>query len=268
MKTIWFIIKILIVSLLLVSIAITGTVIIYKTNLEQANDGETDLVNLDNTISNANTLASENEARDLVVELPGDNVHIIEEKIDWKILLVNDENPLPSNFKIELAKINGGTKEFDARAVGELTKMMQDMKTAGVSNIWVQSAYRTPEYQDNLYNNKVQDFIVMGKTQEDAEKLASKWVNKSETSEHNLGLAVDFNNVKRDFENTREFKWLVENAESYGFILRYKREKQTITKVNYEPWHWRYVGVDHAKKMNELDMCLEEYVEYLKNLNK
>ena len=88
-------------------------------------------------------------------------------------------------------------------------------------------------------------------------------MNKSETSEHSLGLAADFNNVKPEFENTREFAWLVENAENYGFVLRYKKEKKNITKVNYEPWHWRYVGKEHAIKMNELDMCLEEYVEYL-----
>ena len=67
-----------------------------------------------------------------------------------------------------------------------------------------------------------------------------------------------------DFENTKEFAWLVENAEDYGFILRYKKEKRDITKVNYEPWHWRYVGVEHAKEINKLDMCLEEYIEYLK----
>ena len=108
----------------------------------------------------------------------------------------------------------------------------------------------------------------MGKNEQDAELLASKWVNKSETSEHNLGLAVDFNNVKRDFENTKEFAWLVENAEDYGFILRYKKEKRDITKVNYEPWHWRYVGVEHAKEINKLDMCLEEYIEYIKEKDK
>ena len=142
--------------------------------------------------------------------------------------------------------------------------MLQDMKIAGASNIWIQSAYRSPEYQEELFNNKVQEFIDMGKSPEEAEILAVKWVNKSETSEHNLGLAVDFNNIKTDFENTKEFAWLIENAENYGFILRYRKEKEEITGVSYEPWHWRYVGQEHAKKINELDMCLEEYIEYLK----
>ena len=57
--------------------------------------------------------------------------------------------------------------------------------------------------------------------------------------------------------------YIKENAEDYGFILRYRQDKEDITKVDYEPWHWRYVGVENAKEINRLDMCLEEYVEYL-----
>ena len=230
MKTMWFIFKSLIVSFFVISIIITGSIIYYKTNIEQ-NLNETNLVANNNRIISDNTLANNEVAGDLKVELPGDNVHIIQEEIDWRIILVNNDNPLPENFKIELANV-GGAREFDARAASELINMIKAMKAEGASNIWIQSAYRTPEYQENLYQNKVQDFITMGKSRQDAEILASKWVNKSETSEHNLGLAVDFNNVKRDFENTKEFKWLIENAENYGFILRYKKEKQAITKVN------------------------------------
>lgn len=262
MKTMWFVIKILIVSLLIASIIITGTIIYYKTNIEPvySKNNETNLEKNFNQIKD-NSLETQEDNEGFKVELQGGNKRIVEE--DWRIILVNSENPLPENLEIKLSKINGSAKEFDSRAVLELTTMMKDMKTAGVPNIWVQSAYRSTEYQENLYNNKVQEFIVMGKNYEDAERLASKWVNKSETSEHSLGLAVDFNNVKPEFENTREFAWLVENAENYGFVLRYKKEKKNITKVNYEPWHWRYVGKEHAIKMNELDMCLEEYVEYL-----
>lgn len=120
MKTVWLIIKILIVSLLLVSIAITGTVIYYKTNYEQANI-ETNLVLSNNQIQKNNALATENVTRDLKVELPGENVHIVQEVEDWRLILVNLENPLPENFKIELAKI-GGNKEFDARAANELIR--------------------------------------------------------------------------------------------------------------------------------------------------
>ena len=121
MKTIWLIFKILIVSLLLVSIAITGTVIYYKTNQEQDNI-ETNLVSTNKQIPKTNTLVSENITRDLKVELPGENVHIIQKEEDWRTVLVNDKNPLPQNFEIELAKINGTAKEFDVRAIDELTR--------------------------------------------------------------------------------------------------------------------------------------------------
>lgn len=254
---------IFILALLIISLIGTGF-LYYKTN-DSFLKSKSEFISAENINKKEE---KENELNiDTKVELPGEKVEIINKIDDWRLVLVNSENLLPKDFTIELAKV-GGSKEFDSRAANELIEMLQAMKASGASNIWIQSAYRTPEYQENLYQNKVQDFIVMGKTRQDAEVLASKWVNKSETSEHNLGLAVDFNNVKKDFENTKEFKWLEDNAENYGFILRYKKEKQDITKVNYEPWHWRYVGEEHAKEMNKLDMCLEEYIEYIKERNK
>lgn len=184
---------------------------------------------------------------------------------DWKLILVNYQNSLPKEFEIDLAYIDD-TRQFDSRAITELKQMLKDMKESGASNIWVQSAYRSVEYQEGLFNAKINYYIQQGKTRSEAESLTLQTINRPGTSEHNLGLAVDFNYVNNDFENTKEFKWLQENAEEYGFILRYKEEKENITKVTYEPWHWRYVGVENAKKMNELDMCLEEYIDYLKNI--
>lgn len=262
-KITYTIIKIILISILLI-ISLIGTgFLYYKTNSSSFRT-KSEIIFTEDIIEDDESKNTINI--DTKVVLPGEKVEIINEIEDWRLVLVNSENPLPEDFSIELAKVNG-TKEFDARAASELIEMLQAMKLSGASNIWIQSAYRTPEYQANLYQNKVQDFILMGKSRQDAEVLASKWVNKSETSEHNLGLAIDFNNVKRDFENTKEFKWLVENAENYGFILRYKKEKKHITKVNYEPWHWRYVGKEYAKEMNGLDMCLEEYLEYIKEKN-
>ena len=95
--------------------------------------------------------------------------------------------------------------------------------------------------------------------------MIEEYINKPGSSDHNLGLAVDFNNVDNNFEDLKAFKWLQKNAENYGFILRYPKDKEDITKISYESWHWRYVGEEHAKKMNELKMCLEEYIEYLQN---
>ena len=90
------------------------------------------------------------------------------------------------------------------------------------------------------------------------------------TSEHNTALAADllgedYGWLTQDFAKTDAYKWLIANCAKYGFILRYTKEKQDITGVIYEPWHYRYVGEKHAKKINQLGFCLEEYIDYLKN---
>ncbi len=194
------------------------------------------------------------------VEIPNSKKEIT----DWKLILVNYENSLPDDFEIDLANIDK-TRKFDSRAIQFLNEMLQAMKSDGITNVWVQSAYRSVEHQEKVFERKVKQYEQQGKSHEEAEKLALQTINKPGTSEHNLGLAVDFNYVDYHFDETAGFIWLKENAEKYGFILRYAKEKESITKVDYEPWHWRYVGTENAMKMNEMRMCLEEYVEYLES---
>ena len=182
---------------------------------------------------------------------------------DWRLTLANYENLLPENFTVKVENIDK-TRQFDARAIGELNDMMNQMKKDGITNIWVQSAYRSVARQKELYDASVKKYLQEGKTQEEAETLTNEYINKPGSSDHNLGLAVDFNKVDNGFEKLDGFKWLQKNAENYGFVLRYPKDKEDITKIDYESWHWRYVGVEHAKKMNELNMCLEEYIQYLK----
>ena len=181
---------------------------------------------------------------------------------DWRLVLANYENILPEDFEIELANIDD-TRQFDARAIKYLREMINDMRKDGITNIWVQSAYRSVQRQKELYDRSVKKYLNQGKTQEEAEIMTLEYINKPGASDHNLGLGVDFNNVSDDFEDLKAFKWLTENAENYGFVLRYPKDKENVTQIAYESWHWRYVGEEHAKKMNELHMCLEEYVEYL-----
>lgn len=181
---------------------------------------------------------------------------------DWRLTLANYENLLPENFTVKVSNIDN-TRQFDSRAIGELNDMMNAMKKDGVTNVWVQSAYRSVARQKELYDNSVKKYLQQGKTQEEAEKLTDEYINKPGSSDHNLGLAVDFNYVDNKFEKLDGFKWLKKNAENYGFVLRYPKDKEDITKIAYESWHWRYVGVEHAKKMNDLNMCLEKYIEYL-----
>ena len=189
---------------------------------------------------------------------------------DWKLRLANYDNLLPEDFEVELANIDNSKdpKQFDARAVKYLKDMINAMKKAGNTNIWCQSTYRSVKRQKELYDASVQKYLKQGKTQEEADKLTLEYINKPGGSDHNLGLAVDFNYVDNSFAKTSEYKWLLKNAENYGFILRYPEDKEDKTKIAYESWHWRYVGEENAKRMNELNMCLEEYVEYLQNGNK
>lgn len=183
-------------------------------------------------------------------------------ELGWELTLANAEHKIPEDYKFELENIDD-TRKFDSRAIEYLKNMMNDIRKAGISNIWVQSSYRSIEDQTRIYNREMQKHINQGKTEEEAKKLTEEVIMIPGCSDHNLGLAVDFNDAETTFEDTKAFEWLTQNAEKYGFILRYPKDKENITKVTYEPWHWRYVGEKSAKQMNELGMCLEEYVEYI-----
>ena len=187
-----------------------------------------------------------------------------------KVEIANYDNLLPEDFEVELANIDNSKdpKQFDARAVKYLKDMINAMKKDGNTKIWCQSTFRSVKRQKELYDASVQKYLKQGKTQEEADKLTLEYINKPGGSDHNLGLAVDFNYVDNSFAKTSEYKWLLKNAENYGFILRYPEDKEDKTKIAYESWHWRYVGEENAKRMNELNMCLEEYVEYLQKGNK
>ena len=218
------------------------------------------------TQTNSNTVNSDNKITEDVHSNTTENNQSVEtpkKKIDdWRLTLANYDNLLPENFTVKVSNIDK-TRQFDSRAIDELNDMMNAMKKDGVTNVWVQSAYRSVARQKELYDSSVKKYLQQGKSQEEAEKLTDEYINKPGSSDHNLGLAVDFNYVDNKFEKLDGFKWLKKNAENYGFVLRYPKDKEDITKIAYESWHWRYVGVEHAKKMNDLNMCLEEYIEYL-----
>ncbi len=120
-------------------------------------------------------------------------------------------------------------------------------------NIIAVSTYRSYEYQDKLYNGYVKDKGFYYADMASARKGHS---------EHQTGLAVDVSNNTLDydnFEDTKEFTWMINNSYKYGFILRYPKAKFHITGFKYEPWHYRYVGIDTAKYIHDNDITLEEY---------
>lgn len=186
---------------------------------------------------------------------------------DWRLILVNYENEMPKDYNPPLSSIDK-ERQFDSRAINSLLQMMIDMNNAGITHIWAQSAYRNPKKQEHLIQESIQEHLTEGKTLEEAKALTARSIGEPYKSEHNLGLAVDFNDVNYEFEEEKAFPWLVENAENYGFILRYPKDKDEITKIKYEPWHWRYVGIENAKEINKLGFCLEEYIQYLKTGNR
>ncbi len=183
------------------------------------------------------------------------------------LLLVNNKNPLPENYdyegnlvKLESKYLCGSLNRINAQIYPYLTAMVEAAWKDGV-NLKVLSPYRSYATQKRLFNNKVERVKNSGTPADRAEEVAATVVARPGTSEHHTGLAVDFNSVEDTFEQTAEYRWLSQNAEDYGFILRYTAEKQNITGVIHESWHWRFVGINEAHKINDCGLCLEEYLE-------
>ena len=191
---------------------------------------------------------------------------------DWKLILVNKENYLPDNYEVNLKTINGNMK-VDERIYNDLKNMLNDAKKEDL-DLLICSSYRSTSKQKKLFNDKIKEYKNKGYSDEEAYKEASYWVLIPGTSEHETGLSVDIVSIDNQVldenqEKTKEQKWLMENSYKYGFILRYPTNKKDITGVNYEPWHYRYVGKENALQIKKLNVCLEEYIEILKeSLNK
>ena len=192
-----------------------------------------------------------------------------EEEADdsWMLMLVNFENPLPEGYEApELTKVRTG-HYVDSRIYDALQEMLSAARAAGVSPL-ICSSYRTWAGQTKLYNNQVRRWKSWGYIGAEAEAKAATWVARPGTSEHQTGLALDivdlyYQGLYASQANTATQKWLMAHCAEYGFILRYPKDKVEITGVNYEPWHYRYVGVDAAKAITESGMCLEEYLAAL-----
>lgn len=179
---------------------------------------------------------------------------------DWNLKVINNQNEMSKDYELNLKNCRG--IPVDARIRERLEDMIQGASSQNVK-LWISSGYRSLEKQSELFANKVNEYKNKGYTDIDATNLAQGVVARPSTSEHNMGIAVDLNGVKDDFCYSEEYKWLMENSHNYGFVLRYDNDKQSITGKIYEPWHFRYVGEDHAKEMKEKNLCLEEYVMFL-----
>lgn len=189
---------------------------------------------------------------------------------EWNLILINADNLLPEDYTFELTPINEYFS-FDSRAVEALNEFLAAGRAAG-HDLQIVSTYRTTERSAYLYERKINQYIAAGYSAEDAAVEAARWVAPPRQSEHNAALAIDvvssdyymyYSDLMHEFDEFPAFTWLTENCAEYGFIMRYPEDKQDITGITYEPWHYRYVGVEHAMEMKRLDLCFEEYWEYL-----
>lgn len=181
---------------------------------------------------------------------------------DWRMILVNRDFVLPDGYMPELENAVEGDysdQKLDYRVAPYYNAMYQAALDDGVELVPI-SGYRSVERQTRNFENKIQKYIDEGYSEIEATQMAAKIILPPGTSEHNAGLAMDICSLYESFEDTEEFEWLSENAADYGFILRYPEDKQDITKIIYEPWHWRYVGVEAAREMKASGECLEEYL--------
>ena len=181
----------------------------------------------------------------------------------WCLILTNAEYPVPEDYAVTLRDVPGTDQKVDERIYEPLINMLEAMKAEGLSPV-VCSGYRTLDKQEKLFNRKVSAYVKKGRSKEESYAWARQTLSIPGSGEHCLGLAVDFytrsyHQLERAFEKTPEGKWLREHAQDYGFTLRYDEGKEEITGIEYEPWHFRYVGVDVARYLKEHNLSLEEF---------
>lgn len=184
---------------------------------------------------------------------------------DWRLVLVNKTHRLASNMEIETRQIQG--EEVDARVYDSLVQMLEDGERDSDREFLVCSGYRSVDLQKELFENKIQRVMAADSslTYDEAYEIAATVVAIPGASEHNTGLtvdicAVDFQMLIEEYEETDEAQWLRENCYRYGFILRYPKGKEDVTGIIYEPWHFRYVGVEAATEIMQRGITLEEYL--------
>lgn len=192
---------------------------------------------------------------------------------DPLMVLVNHTSKMPDDYTFDTQECGSATavnKTLQTAACDAFLEMQKAAAADGVT-VWMQSGYRSVKYQTSLYERKTKYYLDKGYDNATAKEKAAAVVNPPGYSEHNCGLAADLNSpehtgLDEGFEKTAAFRWLCEHAGDYGFILRYPKDAEDKTEIIYEPWHWRYVGVENAAKINASGLCFEEYIETLQSI--
>jgi len=189
------------------------------------------------------------------------------------VMLVNGDNMLERDFRPEnMIDISPYVRSqrspllLEENAGNAYIRMVASMREYGITNVAAISGFRDWDHQYNLHNNRI-NALARTMPIEQARIVAATIVAPPGASEHQSGLAIDISSacigfsLSERFERTPAFAWIAENAYRYGFIVRYPRDSMDVTGVIFEPWHLRYVGADHAIRIFESGLLLEEYVE-------
>lgn len=189
---------------------------------------------------------------------------------DWRLILVNKQHPIPDDYKLKLGsfKTSRGNMKCDRRIISDLEQMIEDAKDDGITLV-VCSPYRPSTRQKYLFEKKVKAYIKSGNSYMDSYYLSAQAVNIPGSSEHEIGLALDiisdrYSGLNEGFADTDAGKWLAGHCMEYGFILRYPKGKESITGIEFEPWHFRYVGKEAARYISSNNICLEEFKEQIR----
>lgn len=174
-----------------------------------------------------------------------------------QVLLVNHLNAMPEDYEVDLVEY--GSYQVSAECVDALTQMIEGCRSAGYQ-CYVGSIYRSKDEQNYLWQKSYRNLLAKGYAEASASAETDKSLMRAGYSEHHTGLAVDF-------YDSYDLSWLHANCWDYGFIVRYPEGKSDITGIIYEPWHFRYVGVELAQELKSLGLCLEEYMQMLTQEN-
>lgn len=192
--------------------------------------------------------------------------HDIEAKNLSNTMIVNKfyklkEDFVPNNL-VDISNLYawGTDNKAQKEVLDAFIRMQKDCLDQTGLKLLINSAYRSYKEQEEVYNDYVK---------KNNEEYADTIAARPGHSEHQTGLSLDIFSTKdpkiKTFGESDTFKWLKDNAYKYGFIIRYPKDKEDITGFNYEPWHYRYVGLDIAKEIYEEDITYEEYYEYYLN---
>ncbi|MCF1584504.1 M15 family metallopeptidase [Tetragenococcus koreensis] len=193
---------------------------------------------------------------------------------DWSLVLVGPDNPLEKEISSDqLSYIPNTNMQLDKRVVEPYEQLSEAAQKAGYPLVII-SAYRSVNYQEQVFDGRVAQYENQGMDEKQAKKKTKETSTEPGHSEHHTGLALDIvdenwqqsnpqNVLEADFGKEDSAKWLAEHASDYGFILRYPKGKEENTKINYEPWHFRYVGKENAKYMEKHELTLEEFLDQL-----